>query len=389
MGVPLDASHTREEHEGGEIARYADAAGPELARALEDAVFAETLLYKPGPCTLYRRQVGAYVDPTHEEVDFTDWNGTPVGRGPGPVLRESIPPDARLPYSELAPLLEMGPRARRLLAAHPSTPEEALVTLASDPDESVQHAVLDRADVTDVSAHVRAVLAGSTFASPRRRIATRDDVTDAQLEAFSRDPSPYVRFAAISHPRRSPAWLERMADDPSQDVVWMVAGLASTPPEALARIAAREQLPPKVMKALCQNPSTPPASLEHLLCRADAHEQTLLAANPSLPSSAAMTLAKSKDFHVRIALAGSGVDAAALATLIDDDFELVRLALADNPRFTALLDLATDPYFQVRKRVAARPDAPPEVLDALAHDSELAVRRVVEERRRPGSSSTS
>jgi hypothetical protein len=98
---------------------------PRLQQALDSRVFRETLADSSDALGRFLRAAGAFAYDWYEEIDFTDWNGAIVGRGAGELLRAAIPPSADLPYSELAPLLEMGEAAREIVARHPSTPTSA------------------------------------------------------------------------------------------------------------------------------------------------------------------------------------------------------------------------------------------------------------------------
>jgi hypothetical protein len=98
---------------------------PRLQLALDSLEFRETLADSNDALGRFLRAAGAFAHSWYEEIDFTDWNGALVGRGNGALIRAGIPPSPDLPYSELAPLLEMGNAAREIVARHPSTPKPA------------------------------------------------------------------------------------------------------------------------------------------------------------------------------------------------------------------------------------------------------------------------
>jgi hypothetical protein len=113
---------------------------PRLQELLEVPSLREPLASKDTLLARYLRAAGAFAHEVYEEVTYTDWDGTPVGRGTGELLRAAIAPDPALPFAELAPLLERGPMARALVARHPSTPATVLARLAEDSDAEVRQA---------------------------------------------------------------------------------------------------------------------------------------------------------------------------------------------------------------------------------------------------------
>lgn len=102
---------------------------PRLQLALDSLAFRETLADSNDALGRFLRAAGAFSHEWYEEIDFTDWNGAIVGRGAGALLRAAIPPSVDLPYSELAPLLQLGATGREIVARHPSTPKAAAAPL--------------------------------------------------------------------------------------------------------------------------------------------------------------------------------------------------------------------------------------------------------------------
>jgi hypothetical protein len=117
---------------------------PRLQAVLDEPALREPLAASDCPLGRFLRASGALAHDHYEEVTYTDWDGTPVGRGNGERLRAAIPADPALPFSELAPLVERGPRARELVARHPSTPTAVLEKLATDADGEVCRAARSR-----------------------------------------------------------------------------------------------------------------------------------------------------------------------------------------------------------------------------------------------------
>jgi hypothetical protein len=188
-----------------------------LRRALEDYEFRETLLDSGDPLVPFLRRIGAYFRPHYDEIDYTDWNGAIVGRGPGSILRDAIPPSGDLPYEELAPLLGLGAFARQVVARHPSTPPEVLATLAGDDEMDVQDAVLERGD-KGKDAEVR--LAASRFPGIRESLAREPSLTPDALEILARDTKAEVRSYLLERDDLTPAAIATIETDPRE---WMRA----------------------------------------------------------------------------------------------------------------------------------------------------------------------
>lgn len=193
---------------------------PRLERALEDLVFRETLADSYEPIGRYLRAIGAFAHEWMDEIDYTDWNGAIVGRGPGSVTRNAIPPDPKLELLALVPLLKMGPCAREIVAKHPVTPNELLVGLAEDDSFDVKKAVLERknrsleidlrlarcprgiaeplARDSALSPEVMEVLARHPSREVKAALLQRHDLPAGALAILSLDPEEWVRSAAAA-----------------------------------------------------------------------------------------------------------------------------------------------------------------------------------------------
>ena len=354
---------------------------PDVERALEDEVYRESLREGHwGPATLFLARAGAYFRPTCEEVQYTDWNGTPVGSGPGAEIRAGIPPDPTLPFADLESLLRMGDFARELVARHPSTPEATLLELLDDPHYEVSGAIRARpTNPPAVLERIRERDAPRPVVNPldtlRERVEHVDDSTRESAAA-----SPYLPRDAI----------EKLAADPSPRVRRMIAKSRDLTPDAFARLAERE-LTSMIVNELATNPDTPSSVVARLFdtdlldipvdVGAGVRLQparTLVARHPSLTPELALACARDENASVRAAVAENpSTDPSILDQLIDDPDEWVREAVAKHPRFTQLLALATDPTPRVCRALAERTDAPGEVLELLARDQSSDVRRMI------------
>lgn len=340
-----------------------------LRTALHDWRAREAVVSKYTPLSIFLRRVGAYFRPAYDEVDYTDWNGAVVGRGAGSISRDAIPPDPALPFSELEPLLALGDFARELVARHPSTPTRVLVELAGDPREDVQRGVAERVGKDGA---IQRRLVDSRFRGMRYRMAGDPELEHELLLELTRDADPSIRSRAFENPQMSAELLATLARDATLAIAFEIARHPQAGPETLRTIAERNNVLP-LGRAFAANPATPPEVLERLLPHGELHVP--LAAHRGSPPVVARTLARSAVVEVRRAVATNpSADSAALALMVEDPDQIVRMSLAANPRFSAFADLATDPNSAVRHAVARRADAPREVLEALRQDSQSVVR---------------
>ena len=161
-----------------------------LRQPLEDYAAREKLLDSYDALAIFTRRAGAFFRPRYDEIDYTDWNGAIVGSGPGSIVRDAIPPDPELPYEELAPLLDLGPFARQLVARHPSTPSDVLAKLAGDEELNVQEAVLER---SDRGKNTEMRLAASRFPAIRESLARDPGLAPEAIEILALDTKAEVR----------------------------------------------------------------------------------------------------------------------------------------------------------------------------------------------------
>ena len=186
-----------------------------LRLPLEDYESREKILDSYDALALFARRAGAFFRPRYDEIDYTDWNGAIVGRGPGSIVREAIPPDLELPYEELAPLLGLGLFARQLVARHPSTPPDVLAKLAGDEELNVQEAVLERKD-RGKEAEMR--LAASRFPSIRESLARDPGLAPEAIDVLAQDTKAEVRSYLLERDDLTPAAIAALEADPRE---WM------------------------------------------------------------------------------------------------------------------------------------------------------------------------
>ncbi|MGE0323134.1 MAG: hypothetical protein AB7K71_12000 [Polyangiaceae bacterium] len=373
---------------------------PDLERALTDDDYRESLVNSSLPLARFLRRAGAYSQAKYDEIDYTDWNGAVVGRGPGSEIRAAISPDPELPYTELAPLLELGTFARELVARHPTTPLAVLTKLANDEHWMVRNAITSRPDATAVfatlSPEVVARLKGApavpytppTYEELRAKVLTGDQATRCSVTWAASLPEDLMLL---------------LAADPDHDVRRHLAcreDITTAVTEALLAQACDGRL----LQTLATNASLPTATLAALAQKEPFQEdrgpgwftrrtsspwptsaagvRALLAARSGLPSDWLETFARDADWQVRAAVAANPeAPEALLDSLLDDQQSLVRVALAKNPRFTSFELLATDPEPSVCAALARRADLAPNALELLARDANAGVRAIIASRK--------
>ncbi|MDW8426345.1 MAG: hypothetical protein RMK51_10450 [Meiothermus sp.] len=324
------------------------------------------------------------------EAFLTGWVFPPqLPLSPGALYRklregESLPP-------EWLETLARGPeRARRLVAAHPDTPQPTLEALLRDEDWRVRQALAQNPALPPglllrLAADADVDVRRAAFAHPGAGVEVLaqvrpDDPPDLRLLAARHpqtplpalqrllgDPDPEVRQAARAHPAVPAAWLEQYrraeALEPSLDAAFL-RHLAAQ--EAWGRgLAAR-------------HPASPRDVLEALQSDEDGSVRLALAQNPALPAEILTQLAQDADRDVRLAVAAHPSAAPeALQELLRDTDEEVRLAALRNPRLPEptlaayrrqLVLRASRSRFALNRAVAlSRPEMPPLELAKVRH----------------------
>lgn len=379
-----------EHHLGG----YEETVAVDLDRALTELEYRESVVGLADPLVTFLRRVGAYAYDHHETIDFTDWNGAIVGRGAGPVSRSAIPLDPTLAFSEFELLLTKGVFSRAVVGRHPSTPAATLLALTEDEHLEVQEAVVSnprcsedvverlcRSRFRDVrrSAAVHPRLTSRLFeallersdSELRESLAWRNDL-DASTLARILDKEPSVDHVVARHPNVTPQLLLRVASSQSRWTLEFVARNPLAPAEALELIS-KQELSFDVKAALANHAATPAHVLNQLA--GDPDVRPALSWRRDLPGEAQLICAGASASIVRQAIARYGTDPRALTLLLKDPVTGVRAALAENPNWHGLEDLALDELAPVRRAVAERLDAPRELLEMLAEDSQSEVAR--------------
>lgn len=235
---------------------------------------------------------------------------------------------------------------------HPAEPISAEASPASEP----------AAGTTSANAQTSAGL-GTTQPQQTRYALARDSGTPAEvLESLleppagaSSDPGSeeLIRIALAANESCPQNLLSMLASDTSASVRAAVAGNVASPEAALHQLA--EDWNTLVIWKLAANPQTPTDVLERLAAVGDVTIRVLVAGNPRTPSQCLRTLLTDTDIRVRLSAADN---ASAPDGLLQ--------ALSTEAR--------RDPAPENRRALARATHVDPEVLTALAQDSELMVR---------------
>ncbi len=355
-------------------------------------------------------------------------------------LRRLAARHPRTPPHLLARLAEVGDlTVQREVAAHPATPPEVLADLAGSRYLRVRLAVARNPSAgpellarlaEDPEARIRAAvgrhpttpgerltqLAGDTAERVRSAVARNPACPAEALIALASDVEPAVRLGAVRNPA-APAEVRKQRLDgeyrtrqrPLPGRARMAAGDPSIhgavshalPPGYEANSVAAGSLPSEPDR------QRPPAErLQGLGMR----RRREIAANPAEAAEMLDLLSQDLQWEVRAAVAGNpSAPEAALERLSQSSTPRILFSLAGNPRLTpehldrltaqcwsdtvaealvamhgtfAVLEcLAGAQATEVRLVVARKPELPPEILNRLAGDADLEVRRAV--RRHP------
>ncbi|PDQ34185.1 MAG: hypothetical protein B5766_12755 [Candidatus Lumbricidophila eiseniae] len=227
---------------------------------------------------------------------------------------------------------------RRAVAQNAHTPAAVLGILANDADSGVRAAVAGNSE-SEVS--VLAMLARSEEWLVRKQAAKNPKLSEGALSKLLRDDNPHVRYAASENPSISPELARQaeaaLADAPRLTHDDLVEMAASTRAEERERVALDPESTPDILRLLGGE-------------RRSVRVRRAVAANPKAPPEVLRSLADDKDDKIRHAVAFNGATPASLlADLAGRSIDLAFLVMIN-------------------------PDAPIEILDALAEDSEPLIR---------------
>jgi hypothetical protein len=353
----------------------------ELERALVDMSFRESLAESETPLAIFLRRSGAFAadffegddDDSERRYSTDDCTQTKMSRGLS-LLRRGIAPDPTLPFSELAPLLALGPFARQLVALHPSTPLEVTLRLADDEAIDAPFALSQNPNTSSAvllrlctcrHAAVRVLMArderadaamltllfADAVADVRRAVVRRDDLSPVFLR-HAASSSDSIQDDIIRHRNVTGEILELMAAAPQPD--WRRVAIARHPlaTEHALLLMAQQPMSGDLIMAVGEHPATPAALLERLM--QEPQGRAGIALRPNLDRAMAEQLARDSNHGVRKSIAKRTSHRALLLLLAKDTVFTVRVAVAQNPHCPVLVELADDSHASVRAEASKR-----------------------------------
>lgn len=223
----------------------------------------------------------------------------------------------------------------------------------------------------------------------RTRVARNAATQAPTLARLSTDTDPYVRSAVAAHPHTSVETLAEMSDasDPDSYVRRALAANPHTPAAALAPATSDDYF---TRKSLAGNPSADPDVLRTLAADRDTTIVEKVATNPATPEDVILALIAHHSESVAHALARRNLDpnptqwrTISVHKQVGRRFENVtkRIPIEQGGRFSRTLieAMTASPHRSLLLLAASQPDAPHEVLGALAVHEDMWVRARVAE----------
>ncbi|MFI1397567.1 PE-PGRS family protein [Streptomyces sp. NPDC020681] len=271
---------------------------------------------------------------------------------------------------------EPGVRTRALRRAWPHLVASARQVLLADPDHEVRVAALLRH-------HEDQPMSGAVFATldQDRRVAEKCRLDRVLAEQLSVHDDPVVRRALATNPHVDPDLVAVLADDPDDDVRFLVSVRPELAEEQ--RASVQVDIDPDDMRrvlpwvaALHDDPDAMRrcATSSHLLLRSSA------ARAKHLPPDVVELLARDEDPVVRLFLAESCDDAPAEMLMEVSQWWSGSLTYPGRPRTHPnfprhdLLRYADDPNPRMRQLALDDPESTAELVDLLSRDSDVEVR---------------
>ncbi|WP_104630092.1 hypothetical protein [Streptomyces sp. MH60] len=277
-----------------------------------------------------------------------------------------LPPGARCGGSHESAVHEIQEAALR----NPATPAEAVAGFVDHPSALLRWVLAAR---PGLSSEVTARLVADPLPGVREDLAANPAADGTVLRALSGDPSAQVRRAVAHHP------------DVPLDVLLQVAGKTRVGPTLLPRIATAspaevEELArssdPAARMLLAQRRDLPARIRDALAADADARVAKPLATDPGLSEGQLHAMVDRHGSRVAAKVAANPNTPATLLEAITRHGKAARKALrevARHPRATATALLACLADEQGRIRAAGHPALPPQVLLELLDDADWQV----------------
>lgn len=311
-----------------------------------------------------------------------------------PRENQPVRTSSELTPAEAKRLAEGGNFARRIAAAHPSTPEATLRRLATSGDLQVQKIALHHAYLSE---DVLWAMAGSPLVELRKAIVGNPRVPEGLLVQLAQDTAKEVRAAVALHPLTPATALKQLAGDSEVDIRKRIAKHRMTPPAVLETLAG--DISEAVRDAVACHPRTPETAIKRLLSDASAEVRCTVADRRDLSHEARLRLLLDSDDDVQFrATYSRSLSEDLRQRLIECDGRRDEI-VAVLKRFPPKVRFAPDPKprpRQVRFRFAVRTlrkpydfssmqrhtialdkTTPPDELDRLANESDHYIIRAV------------
>lgn len=262
---------------------------------------------------------------------------------------------------------------RLVAAANPCIDQETLLELASDPSSKVRLVV---AGNTKVTPDILAKLAADEDVLIRRTVAWQDGTPPQALTRLAVDKDADVRTSVVLNANTPASALDRMVNDPIEKIrvhlIWRkqisvkaLTILAGDTSETIRRqIAGNSRLPAGVIEQLARDKI---AIVRRRVCD-----------NEKITEKTLIQLAGDESMEVKSAVAMlPKTPATALRLLAENPGFGPAVAGHPNTPIDLIETLAQSKSFYTRRAVAKRPDALPRILQALAKDVQSGIRYTV------------
>jgi Leucine rich repeat variant len=288
-------------------------------------------------------------------------------------IRQAIARNPNAPYSLLLELSkDSNSTTRNWVAENPNTPLDILLTLTNDgalknpnfPPLEIYRVTLasnlsnERQNASELIANLplktklslTQVVEGNEL--PAKLSIARDLQTPIEiLERLAQDPNEDVRSTVASNRNLPLATLLQLANDPSSNIRMNIARNSNTPPEILAQLAFTDDPGGWIADSLVKNQNTSVETLEYL----GVEQHVVNAYNKNTPPTA---LAAQVDY----ALTQHSKTKINIFELLHGDFECAKMPAS------SLIKLATNSEELIRARVALHRNTPHVVLEQLSND---------------------
>ena len=267
---------------------------------------------------------------------------------------------------------------RRFVASSIDSPATALMKLSSDTSEYGEYVRTDVANNQNTPEMALKNLAVDSTEKIRDLIANKPNATGIILDILAEDVSVTIRRSVAKHPNSTEFSLNKLAADIDVTVRAFVANNPNSPSELLIRLS--EDIEVKVRERVASNPNSPSELLIILAEDIEVSVRRRIASNPNSPSELLISLADDEDQFVGLGVARNNNCPIEFVNLlyselsnVDNKFIRIEAASYSNINTEILEKLATDKELSVRRCVAENLKTPLSILETLIDDSDTDV----------------